>query len=247
MTKKHDEDDEQRHNDKHGKAQQQSQHQAPAKRDEHDKPSDRDDPKEDPKTFADKRAVPPGFRSDHPTGQSENPGQLNRDNVNPNIPSAPPREGQIVDPARFGESHGGGAPTGPAPRDAEVKPAFPFTASVNEPQAVSLPLPEGVEVPKPSISSLSPAECATTDDDFTLDVSGENFFADSVIHFAGHDEPTTFNKEEGTLSTGIKPSLWDGQAPLTVQVIIKNGPEASDPVDFNFTDATSRKKGKHKE
>jgi hypothetical protein len=95
-------------------------------------------------------------------------------------------------------------------------PVFPFTHSINEPQTVSLPLPEGTKVPVPSISSILPAECAIGDDDFTLDVSGENFFADSVIWFAGHAEPTTYNEEEKTLSTGVKPSL--GLEPVVVKV-----------------------------
>jgi hypothetical protein len=69
------------------------------------------------------------------------------------------------------------------------------------------------------------------DPDFTLYVHGTNFFADSVLHFAGHDEPTTLN-EDGTLSTGIKPSLWG--EPVTVKVMIKNGPKVSAPVDFEF-------------
>jgi hypothetical protein len=114
----------------------------------------------------------------------------------------------------------------------EVPQPFPFSASINEPQTVSLPVPENVEVPKPSITSLSPAECMVGDPDFPLIVTGDNFFADSVIHFAGHDEPTTFDADAKTLSTGIKPSLW--AEPVTVQVQVKNGPEISEPVDFTF-------------
>jgi hypothetical protein len=109
---------------------------------------------------------------------------------------------------------------------------FPFTASINEPQTVSLPVPENVEVPKPSIAGIEPASCMVGDPDFQLVVSGENFFADSVIHFAGHDEPTTFDATAKTLSTGVKPSLW--AEPVTVQVQIRNGPEMSAPVDFEF-------------
>jgi hypothetical protein len=114
---------------------------------------------------------------------------------------------------------------------------FPFTASINEPQTVSLPVPENVVVPVPSISSILPNECAIGDDDFTLDVSGENFFADSVIWFAGHAEPTTFNEEEKTLSTGVKPSLWT--EPVVVKVQVKNGPEASNEVNFTFADVAA--------
>jgi hypothetical protein len=126
----------------------------------------------------------------------------------------------------------------PAPK-AEAQQVFPFSASINEPQTVSLPLPQGVEVPKPVISSLNPDSCAVGDPDFPLVVSGENFFGDSVIHFAGHDEPTTFDADAKTLSTGIKPSLWAD--PVTVQVMVKNGPELSAPVDFTFDAPATRK------
>jgi len=129
-----------------------------------------------------------------------------------------------------------------APREA-VPQAFPYTASINEPQTVSTPLPPDVVVPKPAISSLEPDSCVIGDADFQLVVSGTNFFGDSVIHFAGHDEPTTFDPEAKTLSTGVKPSLWAD--PVVVQVIIRNGPESSDPVDFEFAAPASRaKKGK---
>jgi IPT/TIG domain len=121
--------------------------------------------------------------------------------------------------------------------------SFPFTASINEPHTVSLPVPEGTEIPKPSISSLNPTETEIGGEDFTLYVSGENIFRDSVINFAGQDEPSTLN-EDGTLSTIVKPSLWAD--PVTVPVIIKNGPESSEPVDFAFNAppaSRSRKKG----
>jgi hypothetical protein len=128
---------------------------------------------------------------------------------------------------------------GEVPADA----VFPFTHSINEPQTVSLPLPEGVKVPVPSISSILPNECAIGDDDFTLDVSGENFFPDSVIWFAGHAEPTTYNEEEKTLSTGVKPSLWT--EPAVVKCQVKNGPEASNEVDFTFNDVSGSRMGTH--
>ncbi len=114
----------------------------------------------------------------------------------------------------------------------EVPQPFPFSASINEPQTVSLPVPENVEVPVPVIESISPASCMVGDHDFPLIVYGDNFFADSVINFAGQDEPTTFDADAKTLSTGVKPSLW--AEPVTVQVIIKNGPVSSGPVDFEF-------------
>jgi hypothetical protein len=126
----------------------------------------------------------------------------------------------------------------PAPK---AEQPFPYSASINEPQTVSLPLPANVDVPKPTISALTPADAAIGDADFVLYVSGENFFADSVINFAGHDEPTTL-EADGRLSTGVKPSLWAD--PVIVQVMVKNGPEVSPPADFEFTAPALRSRKK---
>ena len=119
---------------------------------------------------------------------------------------------------------------------------FPYTASINEPQTVALPVPQGVEVPKPSITSLEPSECTLGEPSFTMYVSGENFFADSVIVFAGQNEPTTF--ADGKLSTGINMDMWHG--PDSVEVFIKNGPEMSNVEYFTFNEAAASrsKKGK---
>jgi hypothetical protein len=120
---------------------------------------------------------------------------------------------------------------------------FPYTASINEPQTVALPLPAGVEVPKPSISSITPTELTIGDASTTLYVTGENFFRDSVIVFAGQNEPTTLG-EDGRLSTGINMDMWHG--PDVVKVSVVNGPEKSNEVDFTFNEAptTRSKKGK---
>jgi len=115
---------------------------------------------------------------------------------------------------------------------------FPFTASVNEPQTVSLPVPQDVTVPVPVIEALDPASAVIGDADFTLVITGDNFYADSVINFAGVDEPTTF--DAGTLSTIVKPSLW--VEPAVVDVVIKNGPAVSGPIAFEFTAPVARKK-----
>jgi hypothetical protein len=83
------------------------------------------------------------------------------------------------------------------------------------------------------IDSIEPSEAAVGSEDFTLQVSGQNFSANSIIHFAEHDEPTTF--ENGMLSTGVKPSLWADA--VVVQCQVKNGSTLSNAVDFTFTDA----------
>ena len=102
------------------------------------------------------------------------------------------------------------------------------------PQSINEP-PELPDLPAPVITSIDPAECAIGDPDFTLEVHGENFFAGSVIFFAGHDEPTTFDEAAGTVSTGVKPSLWG--APVVVQCQVYNGEMMSNAVDFTFTAA----------
>jgi hypothetical protein len=97
----------------------------------------------------------------------------------------------------------------------------------------------------PTVATLTPSSAEIGAEDFTLVVSGEGFTADSVIVFNIHDEPTTFNAD-GTLSTGVKPSLWG--SPVTVPVSVRNGPAHSQSLDFSFTDpatsAASRKRSK---
>jgi hypothetical protein len=60
-----------------------------------------------------------------------------------------------------------------------------------------------------------------------------------VIFFAGHDEPTTLN-EDGTLSTGVKPSLWG--APVVVTCYVRNGTLASNGLIFTFAEAAEGKR-----
>ena len=55
--------------------------------------------------------------------------------------------------------------------------------------------------------------------------------AGNVIHFAGHDEPSTLNVD-GTLSTGVKPALW--ASPVVVEVKVRNGSLTSVPLPFEF-------------
>jgi hypothetical protein len=108
-------------------------------------------------------------------------------------------------------------------------------ASPNEP-------PVAPDMPTPVITSLEPNSCVIGQPDFTLYVHGTGFFAGSVIHFAGHDEPTTLN-EDGTLSTGVKPSLWLN--PAVVQCAIRNGEVVSAPVDFTFREEDEPPTSRH--
>jgi hypothetical protein len=101
--------------------------------------------------------------------------------------------------------------------------------SINEPQTPAFEEVSGAVAPV--LTALTPDYCAIGDADFQLHVTGEGFSADSVIFFAGHDEPTTLN-EDGTVSTGVKPSLWG--APAVVQVYVRNGTKHSNALEFTF-------------
>jgi IPT/TIG domain len=118
--------------------------------------------------------------------------------------------------------------------------------SINEPPGSQV-IPEGAgagsgtggeggaqPIEAPTLDSLDPAEIAIGAADTTLHVHGSGFTEDSVIHFAGHDEPTTF-VSDSELTTGLKPSLW--QAPDTVECTVKNGGAESEPVEFEFLPA----------
>jgi hypothetical protein len=97
--------------------------------------------------------------------------------------------------------------------------------SINEPPS----LPDWATEP-PVVTGLEPAECTLGDPSFTIYVSGTGFFPESVIVFAGHDEPTTF--EDDKLSTGVNMDVWQG--PDTVQVSVRNGPIMSNSMGFTF-------------
>ena len=86
----------------------------------------------------------------------------------------------------------------------------------------------------PVIESLEPEEIAIGGEDFTFYVQGQNFTDESVMSFAGHDEPTTL-EADGRVSTIVKPSLWGG--PDTVKVSVRNGNMTSNEMDFTFTEA----------
>src|SRR6185436_19831993 len=68
-----------------------------------------------PKSFLDEPMDPRTGLRGRPESPSDNPGQKTRDNVTPVIPSAPPREGGIVDPTSLGMPQGGVQPVYPPP------------------------------------------------------------------------------------------------------------------------------------
>jgi hypothetical protein len=128
------------------------------------------------------------------------------------------------------------------PREIEPMPVGHLD-SINEPGSHAPPLlDEGngggtaSETP-PVITLIDPENCLITDDDFTLTVGGLGFTDASVIHFAGHDEPTTL-EEDATLTTGVKPSLWQTEA--VVQCSVRNGSVESNIVNFTFNAPATR-------
>jgi len=199
--------------------QQQGQQGQPARQD--DRRSDMERMRDEDPRFLEKT------RPEDPSGR---PGQLTRDNVNPHIPSAKrdPKvinPGGIVDPTSLGMEQGGKAPSY---SDAH--------ASLNEPPGSDVGgdgqgTCEGRENQTPTIETLDPDEIEIGAADTVLHVHGTGFTPESVIHFAGHDEPTSFVNDT-EITTGLKPSLW--QEAVVVQCSVKNGELVSEEEEFEF-------------
>jgi hypothetical protein len=99
--------------------------------------------------------------------------------------------------------------------------------SINEP-----PARPDFEMPTPVITSIAPTEAAIGTESFRLVVSGENFFAGTVINFATYDEPTTVDGP-GAVSTLVDMDYWHGADP-GIPVYVHNGDEVSNEVMFAF-------------
>ena len=82
----------------------------------------------------------------------------------------------------------------------------------------------------PVVESITPTETTIGDPSFDVVLSGTGFYEQSVIVFAGQDEPTTLT--DGQLSTGVNMDVWQG--PDVVKVSVRNGPITSNEVDFTF-------------
>jgi hypothetical protein len=90
----------------------------------------------------------------------------------------------------------------------------------------------------PRVLALVPASAAIGDPDFTLRVLGSNFKADSVIVFAGNDEPTTL-VSPNEVTTGVNMAVWLGADPA-IPVKVRGGDGTlSNVVPFAFTEAGS--------
>jgi hypothetical protein len=110
------------------------------------------------KRMEEERQHPDFIERTRPDDPSDHFGQLTRDNVNPDIPSAEPGKGDIVDPNTLGMPQAGGAPNvskAAAPGQVED------TGSINEPPGSNVlpdaptnpPEPTG-GVPEPKVEPL---------------------------------------------------------------------------------------------
>lgn len=88
----------------------------------------------------------------------------------------------------------------------------------------------------PTLDTLVPSTAELGSADFTLHLLGADFTPTSVIMFAGQPEPIVFISAE-EITTIVKPSLPWGA--VTLPVLVKNGAEESDSLDFTFTEAPS--------
>ena len=134
-------------------------------------------------------------------------------------------------------------PMAVGPREVDAHSELPpghYNNSVNEPPGSDVGGEGGGEPgagEAPTLTALDPDTAVAGDaDDITLYVSGTGFTEDSVIVFGAYDEPTTL-ESDGTLSTGVKPSLF--VVPDTVQVTVRNNTAVSGPLPFTFTDPAS--------
>jgi hypothetical protein len=124
-----------------------------------------------------------------------------------------------------------GPPGGPL-QGSTMTGAIPIELEPGPPEPEPGPDPEpGSE---PTLTSLDPNTAVLGDPDLTLRCIGTNFTETSVIHFADHDEPTTFVSDT-EVTTGVKPSL--GWGAVSVPVTIRQGSFETGPLDFTFTEA----------
>jgi IPT/TIG domain len=93
---------------------------------------------------------------------------------------------------------------------------------------------EPEEEEAPTLSSISPDTAELNSADVTMICTGSGFTEDSVINFAGNDEPIVFVSDT-EISTVVKPSLPWGA--VSVPVLVKNGTAESASLNFTFTEA----------
>ena len=192
-------------------------------------------------------------RPEDPSGRA---GQLTRDNVNPNIPSAKAEvgvvnPGGIVDPTSLGMEQGGKAPIVPhVVQEGEVPVlpdgvVSPRIESINEPPGSNVygkTMPDGVggggegeDVP-PVLEELEPDEAVVGSADVMLHVHGSGFIPASVIQFGPDNDLQTAFISETELNAQIKPSEWEDGV-VAVRVKNADGGLKSEEMEFEFIPA----------
>ncbi len=83
----------------------------------------------------------------------------------------------------------------------------------------------------PTITSLTPATVALGAPDFTLQVTGTGFAADSVIVANGADRATTVVSDTAVTTDVVMATATEGVVPIQVRA----GGNLSDPVTFTVT------------
>jgi len=173
-----------------------------------------------------------------PEDPSDRFGQLTRDNVNPDIPSAEPGKGGIVDPTSLGMPQGGVAP---APQHTEEQEQAIAVAkaqhlsSLNEPPPGSDVIPGGgptvpPELPPLVLSDIDPDTMVVGTGTFSLTVTGSGFGPESVVVFDDVDVPTTF-----VSTTELTADCPVSAAADIVDVEVHRGDDMSDVLQFEFT------------
>lgn len=111
-----------------------------------------------------------------------------------------------------------------------------FTGNISFDSLVVEDIPDGCEVElefpaAPTLTALVPNTAESGSADFVLSCQGTEFTNETIINFAGQEEPTTFvsNVEVTTI---VKPSLF---APATVPVYLHTGDLQTASLDFTFT------------
>ena len=205
------------------------------------------------KHMEEERQRPDFIERTRPDDPSDHFGQLTRDNVNPDIPSAEPGKGNIVDPNTLGMPQGQeGTPPPAAPvqraqwpkqEQQQAAPEQQHTdeqdlalrnhlPSINEPPGSNITTGDAgpVELPPLVLSDISPDSMVVGSGTFPLSVTGSGFTPESVVVFNDLDMPTTFvSQTELTADCPVE------AAATIVDVEVHRGDDMSDVLTFEFT------------
>lgn len=182
-----------------------------------------------------------------PEDPSDHFGQRTRDNVNPAIPSAPPREGGIVDPKSLGMESSAGVvpPVAQQQQDLTDEQRLALEnhlPSINEPPGSDIvagdagPV-DGSNIPPLTLTAIDPDRLPVQPASITevgLRVTGTGFTPATVVLFDDEEVPTTF----------ISPTRLDAVIPVSptpgvFDVEVQRGDDLSDVLVFEIATAES--------